>query len=167
MNRPTDTAQENSRRFRALPIYASLLSRGKAGYASIVRSNIAFARRLERWMRTRPEYEVLTPECTESDHTPPQPWTGDWGTTILLFRASPVDCPVAAFRDPIGGHLALTDAIKRTRKMYVSPTVFAGIGGVRIAVSNWATGDADFDIVTDVLMEVMREEKQTSTDDVA
>ena len=78
----------------------------------------------------------------------------------FLTKAHPRNCPVGAYKEPNGGHLALTDAIKRTRRAYVSPTVFEGIGGVRIAVSHWATAldddGRDFRITTDVLDEVMK-----------
>ena len=100
-------------------------------------------------------YDVLTPRCKPAQPGQVIPWTGRWGTTILLFRANPGTCPVAAYTDPKDGHLALTQALKARRKMYVTSTAFGGLGAIRMAVSNWMTGDADFDIVIDELTQVM------------
>ncbi|GAA6061491.1 hypothetical protein JCM10212_000195 [Sporobolomyces blumeae] len=57
---------ENSRRFRALPLYASLLSLGKQGYASLVRRNVSFARQVEAYLRVHPCYDVLNPQSASS-----------------------------------------------------------------------------------------------------
>lgn len=51
---------------------------------------------------------------------------------------------------------ALADRINNTRKMYVSGTAWRGQKAVRLAVSNWRTGDADLSIVKEVLDEVVQ-----------
>ncbi|CAO1612999.1 unnamed protein product [Jaminaea pallidilutea] len=144
---------ENSRRFRALPVYLTLLCHGRRGLQEIVLRNVLFARSIEKWMRQDPEasrcYEVLTPACPariddeqqrSSRLQDPQPWRGLWTTTVVLFRPNAETCTVEAFRDTEQGSNRLVSAIKATRKVYVSPTMWAGRGAVRIAVSNWRTG---------------------------
>lgn len=165
---------ENSRRFRALPLYLTLLSEGRHGIAEMVERNVYFARALERWVRKDEEasryYQVLTPELCPPYGGNDMPWSGIWSTTILLFRPHPLTCPRKDFIDPIQGSNRCIDAIKQTRRMYVSPTVWNGRGAIRIAVSNWRTGleDAagrrvdnveeseDWRIVTETLRQVMK-----------
>lgn len=50
----------------------------------------------------------------------------------------------------------LADRINNTRKVYVSGTAWRGQKAVRLAVSNWRTGDADLEIVKQVFDEVVQ-----------
>lgn len=134
---------------------------------------LAFAARIRAWMRESAYYQVLTPatsalsnaeptngrfRAAPGERNPPR-WEHEyWATTVVLFRAHPRSCPVEAFRDPKQGHLRLIEAINVTRKIYVSPGGYCGLGGVRLAVSNWLTGvdgDADLDTTIGVLTQVM------------
>lgn len=158
---PLNRNLENSRRFRALPLYISLLSQGRQGTASMIQRNVDFAARIRNWIEACPFYHVLTPICPPLDtnqlHSP-QPWKGAWNTTVVFFRAHPVNCPIESFKGK-SGHLSLVHAIKQTRQVYVSPGSLGEFGGVRIAVSNWSTGlngDNDFEITTTALLQVMQ-----------
>lgn len=127
---------ENSKRFRALPLYAVLLSEGRQGIKAMVQRNVAFRQAVETWMRDgggRGLYQVLTPRGTASE-TSPSPWAGPtWNTTILLFRPNP--------EGPWGTDTpAFIDAVKATRAVYISPTTWNGVAAARLAVSNWRTG---------------------------
>ncbi|PWO00405.1 PLP-dependent transferase [Tilletiopsis washingtonensis] len=150
---------ENSRRFRALPLYAVLLSQGREGFRELVLRNVAFARRLEAWLRAEPCFDVLTPQCDapKPDVSGPQPWCGAWGYTIVLFAASS-EAPTC-FRGE-GGGARLAQAIKDTQLVYMSATVWGGQRAVRAAISNWSTGtgseDLDFTVTTEALRTVMR-----------
>ncbi|CAO1635381.1 unnamed protein product [Sympodiomycopsis kandeliae] len=141
---------ENSRRFRALPLYAALLSEGQNGLKAIVQRNVEFARAIEDWMRTEASslYQVLTP-ATNDNLPSTEPWSKGWATTILLFRPHPIHCPNESYRRNC---TAFINAVKSTRRIYISPTSWHGIGAARIAVSNWRTGleDAEGKIVDDV-----------------
>jgi glutamate/tyrosine decarboxylase-like PLP-dependent enzyme len=158
---PLNRNLENSRRFRALPLYVSLLSQGRKGTASMIKRNVDFASHIREWLEACPFYQVLTPSCPPLDANQlqsPQPWKGVWNTTVVFFRAHPVTCPIESFKGKFG-HLSLAQAIKQTRKVYVSPGSLGVTGGVRIAVSNWSTGlngNKDFEITTTALLQVMQ-----------
>lgn len=166
---------ENSRRFRALPVYISLLSQGHRGIREMVERNLQFAARVRQWLRTSPYYQVLTPATSSlsSKFTPhngrlraapgernPPRWEDDfWATTVVLFRPHPKTCPIESFRDNKEGHLRFIDAVKQDRIIYISPGSFCGIGAARLAVSNWYTGvdgDYDFDQTVKALTQVMQ-----------
>ncbi|RXK42241.1 hypothetical protein M231_00600 [Tremella mesenterica] len=159
---------ENSRRFRALPLLASLLSLGREGYVDIIRRNVSFAQNVARFLLQSDSYELLNPIISQGSHGD-QFENQDESTgvgkddqikdrivslNIVLFRGSsnsiypPSDLTSAR---------RLTEKINSTGKMYVSSTVWRGLGAVRIAVSNWRTGDEDLIIVKDVLDGVMNE----------
>lgn len=55
-----------------------------------------------------------------------------------------------------GSSADLTAAINATRRMYVTGTKWGGVGAVRLAVSNWRTSDADWDIVKSVFDELAK-----------
>lgn len=139
-----DCRQENSRRFRALPLYVSLLSQGREGYRALVTANVRTAGIVRDWLRSRPDwYEVLTP--VEREEVGPSPWTAKWSTTIVLFRPRK------------GSAHALARKINSTRRMYVSRTSYLGGEAIRLAVSNWSTTAADEAVVLQTLEEVARE----------
>lgn len=153
---------ENSRRFRALPLFCAMLAMGREGYTQIIRRNVEFARRVAEWMHTGPGsrwYRVLN---VDTGAVPSQV-----DLNVVLFRAKD-DCGVDSYtsRNPAGSAV-LVNAINGTRKMYVSP----GAGGaVRLAVSNWMTGldkgdgeTGDFEIVVGVLEEVMTKSRAASS----
>lgn len=56
---PLNIGIENSRRFRALPVYASLLSYGQTGYQTMLQKQIRLARKIAWWLFVHPEYTVL------------------------------------------------------------------------------------------------------------
>ncbi|KAF8490899.1 pyridoxal phosphate-dependent transferase [Gautieria morchelliformis] len=157
---PMNISIENSRRFRALPLYTALLDQGRAGYTDIVRRNILFIRQLAAWMGSaegKGYYEVLN---LRKSSVPPA--SGAAPTTplnMLLFRAASSN-PVKPYVDT-GGAALLVRAINDTRKVQVTP----GAGAVRIAVSNWCTGlqavkdgqmeKSDLEIVIDVLLAIV------------
>ncbi|CUA77030.1 hypothetical protein RSOLAG22IIIB_06466 [Rhizoctonia solani] len=143
---------ENSRRFRALPLFCALLAMGKQGYAELVSRNIAFARKVAEWMYTGPGskwYQVLN---IDTGTVP-----GQVDLNIILFRAkSGCGLDVYASENPTGSSM-LVNTINETRRIYVTPSVGSdGLGAVRLAVSNWMTGLGDeFEVTVGVLEEVM------------
>lgn len=144
---PLFTNLENSRRFRALPVYAALLSLGRAGYADLFAANVAFARRVAEWMRADGRLEVLTPEEGED---------GFHLLNVVLFAAG--EGAPARFRGD-GGAGVLRGEVNGTRMMHVTGTVWKGRGANRLAVSNWGTEwGRDGAIVMEVVKAVLDKE---------
>ncbi|EJU04358.1 PLP-dependent transferase [Dacryopinax primogenitus] len=130
---PLNVNIENSRRFRALPVFAALLSLGREGYAELIQRNVGFARVLGKYISTHGSYELLNPG-------------NQVALNIVLFRAKNLDSG------------ELLRRINASGKIYASPTSWAGQGAVRIAVSNWMTkmeaigdGKSDLDTAIEVL----------------
>ena len=128
---PLNVGLENSRRFRALPVYAALLSEGYAGMARLVANMVKLSRRIAAFLRDSPHYELLPSEEVGLDGI----------FMIVLFRAKD-----GALND------ALVEKINETRQMYVSGTAWRGEKAVRIAVSNWRVNvERDFEVVAGIL----------------
>ncbi|SCV68244.1 BQ2448_365 [Microbotryum intermedium] len=145
---------ENSRKFAALPVYASLISLGKSGYADLFASNIAFARRIASYLESHPAFDVLTlsSESSRSKIRFRQ-------LNIVLFAPSQTKAPLR-FRDDDGADL-LRQEINHSRMMYCTGTRWKGRGAIRIAVSNWMTNeDRDWAIVKRVFDRVARDESE-------
>lgn len=135
---PLNIGLENSRRFRALPVYASLVSYGKAGYRNMLERQIALSRGIARFIMDSNCYELL-PQVGESE-------TETMGRIyiIVLFRA--VD-------EKLNENLVVN--IKASRKIYVSGTSWEGKPACRFAVSNWMVDvDRDLAVIKQVLTNV-------------
>jgi glutamate/tyrosine decarboxylase-like PLP-dependent enzyme len=132
---PLSVGIENSRRFRALPLYMSLLTYGAKGYQEVFENNCKFAVRLGEWIDQHPDLELLAPVYL---HT-------------ILFRVS-----AKQWAHP-GGNDEFIDAIKKTEKAYVTKTVWEGQPAIRGAVSNWRTElDRDLPIVQQAFEEALQ-----------
>jgi glutamate/tyrosine decarboxylase-like PLP-dependent enzyme len=131
---PMQIGIENSRRFRALPVYATLLASGKAGYRNMLERQIDLARRVASYISTtNPHYDLL-----------PVGNTIDNIFMIVMFKARDADL-----------NKVLVRRINATKRIYVSGTAWDGEPACRIAVSNWQVDpERDFDIIAAVLEEV-------------
>ena len=112
---------ENSRRFRALPLWMGLLAYGREGYADVVERNCEAARYL-----------------------------GELITADTRFRlAAPVRLNVVCFA-PLGADAqavaALQRAMHRDGTAYLSPSVLHGEPILRAAICNWRTTKEDVDL---------------------
>ena len=116
---PLNIGIENSRRFRALPVYATLLQYGKEGYLDMLRRQIALARRIVGWLWQHAGYEVLPREDTIEKAVRKT-------FMIVLFRA----------KDE-ATNAALVKKINATGRMYISGTRWEDQPAARIAISNW------------------------------
>ncbi|GAA5833424.1 hypothetical protein JCM11251_003491 [Rhodosporidiobolus azoricus] len=155
---------ENSRRFRALPVLASLLSLGHSGYTSLIARNISFARRVESFLRSHPAYDVLTPPPAPSLSTSASSFATDPFafriSNLVLFAPSP-RAP-SRFLGASGGSVLL-EALNESNEMFVTGTVWRGRAAVRLAVSNWGTEveglreGREWEVVRGVLERVMSE----------
>jgi glutamate/tyrosine decarboxylase-like PLP-dependent enzyme len=118
---PISTGIENSRRFRALPLFASLLSLGKEGYSELFIRQVDFARAVSAWLDASEDWEVLLPPESKV-------------MNIVLFTTS-ATCRNEELRGNEGAQKAL-QAIKDSGRIYCSGTVWRGRSAIRLAVSN-------------------------------
>ncbi|KAI1778108.1 PLP-dependent transferase [Hypoxylon cercidicola] len=137
---PLNIGLENSRRFRALPVYAVLLSEGRAGIADMLARMVRLARGIAAALTQRPDlkYEYrLLPAGRGSEDT----------HVVVLFRA----------RDE-GLNAALVSKIQGSREWYVSGTKWDGRPACRIAVASWRVNvDEDLEFVTSSLAKIAKD----------
>ncbi len=119
---------ENSQRFRALPVWMTLMAYGREGYREIVERNCRVAASLGAWLEGSPLFELLAPVRLN----------------VVCFRLSeralggqPHDAATAR----------LVDRLHQDGRVFVTPTTYGGGPAVRAAVSNWSTTDTDLAIV--------------------
>ncbi|RMZ70180.1 tyrosine decarboxylase [Pyrenophora seminiperda CCB06] len=135
---PLNTGLENSRRFRALPVYASLIAYGRDGYRDMLQRQIELSRGIAGYILESKQYELL-PHSNASREDVLQ---GIY--IVVLFRARKEEL-----------NMQLVDKIKATRKIYVSGTSWEGKPACRFAISNWMADVAqDLPIVQQVLQDV-------------
>lgn len=116
---------ENSRRFRALPLYASLLAYGVDGYRDMLQRQIATARLIAKWIARHPAYELLPIKHQQAVDLDADADL-DSIYMIVLFRAKDESL-----------NLKLGGLINATGEIYVTGTKWDGRPGVRISVANW------------------------------
>ncbi|OJZ90925.1 hypothetical protein ASPFODRAFT_41359 [Aspergillus luchuensis CBS 106.47] len=131
---PLNIGMENSRRFRALPVYASLMAYGQVGYQEMLQKQVRLSRMIAGWIFDHPKYNAL-PDLSSKDELL------DHTYIIVLFSAKD---------DELNSNL--TKEINATSKLFVSGTSWQGRPACRIAISNWRVEEErDFALVTDVL----------------
>ncbi|BFZ58394.1 hypothetical protein PYCC9005_005456 [Savitreella phatthalungensis] len=149
---PMAIGLENSRRFRALPLYANLVAYGKDGLAEMVKRNLMFARQIDLFLRTdftaSAFYEVLTPPADRPLGHRTQRREHEMTNIVLFTPKQSTKVDVDQF----------VGKINAQGLCYVTPTTFNGRRCIRIAVSNWRTGidgDGDLQLTKRALMEAI------------
>ena len=133
---PLDIGIENSRRFRGLPVYATLVAYGKEGYQDMLKRQITFARSVAAYIFDHPAFELLPRDVFTSKSRINQDVF-----IIVLFKA--IDRVL---------NEVLVKKVNASNKMYVSGTVWDGGPASRIAVSNWQVDPSrDLEVVKSVL----------------
>ncbi|MCV4281935.1 pyridoxal phosphate-dependent decarboxylase family protein [Pseudomonas capsici] len=122
---------EQSRRYRALPLWMTLIAYGKSGYRELVERNCEFVRRLEAWVDSSEHYEKI---CTAS-------------LNVLMFRC----------RSKEDGD-AVLQKINASGKLFITPSIYNGEKVFRLAVCNWMTTLDDLDVVTCALQQAIKDD---------
>lgn len=125
---PFTLGLENSRRFRALPVYATLIAYGASGYQQLITTLILHARSIASHILNHPTYELLPAHLFTS-----QSDIDKHVFTVVLFHAKD-DSLNKTLKERINFRKGGKDA---SGGMYVSGTVWNGKPAVRIAVCNW------------------------------
>ena len=127
---------ENSRRARALVVWATLRAYGRAGYRAMVERHLELAQQLAARVDARPELERLA----------------EVPLNVVCFRARPRSWPDSALDElnrTIGEQL-LADG-----RVFVGTTTYGGVVALRPAIVNWRTTQADVDLIVDVVCELV------------
>ena len=123
---------QNSRRFRALPTWMTLLAYGRSGYRDIVERNCAQARWLAEQIEQSSQFRLLAP------------------VRLNCVCFTPADEPSLP---EIQEHLA---RVRDDGRIFLTPTVYQGQPAIRAAFSNWQTTQRDMEICWQALVELVR-----------
>ena len=129
-------APENSRRARALAVWATLRAYGRDGYRAMVERHLALAQRLAAHVDAAPELERLA----------------EVPLNIVCFRARPSGMPedrLDEFNRELGAAL-LADG-----RVIAGATTYGGRAALRPAIVNWRTQEPDVDAIVDVVRELV------------
>jgi glutamate/tyrosine decarboxylase-like PLP-dependent enzyme len=127
---------ENSRRARALAVWATLRAYGRTGHREMVERHLALARHLGERVDNAPQLERLA----------------DVQLNIACFRAHPDGMDDAAL-DELNS--ALGEALLRDGRVFAGTTTYEGRVAFRPAIVNWSTREGDVDALVDVLLELL------------
>ena len=119
---------ENSRRWRALPSWFTLMAYGKEGHCDIVERNCAGAMQLGDWISQSDKFKLLAPVRMN----------------VVCFTLNQKELTMS----DIHKYLA---AVRDDGRVFFTPTVYKGVPGIRAAISNWQTIKEDIEIAIEVL----------------
>jgi glutamate/tyrosine decarboxylase-like PLP-dependent enzyme len=111
---------ENSRRFRALPVWLSLVAYGRNGFESIVSNSIEMARRFGEGIQNRDYLELTAPVRLN----------------VVCFRLKKSPEKTAEF----------LKMVNRRGKIFMTPTLLSGNVSIRAAFVNYRTVESDIEI---------------------
>ncbi|OCK76224.1 pyridoxal-dependent decarboxylase [Lepidopterella palustris CBS 459.81] len=141
---PLNIGIENSRRLRALPVYATLTAYGRTGYREMLERQIVLARMIADFILDSPSYELLPQSSGSKEESLASIYI------IVLFRAKDEEV-----------NAELVQRINATGKVYVSGTSWDGRPACRFAVSNWQVdATRDFPVVRHCLEYVAISKKE-------
>lgn len=121
---------ENSRRFRALPAWFTLLAYGRSGHREIVERNCALAGLLGEYIDRSRHFRLLAPVRMN--------------VVCFTLKQETTQAGIQAF----------LNAVRDDGRAYFSPSVYAGVPTIRAAVSNWQTEETDIRVAFDALEEL-------------
>ncbi|KAK7969436.1 hypothetical protein PG988_008509 [Apiospora saccharicola] len=148
---PLNVGLENSRRFRALPAYAVLLSEGREGLADMFARMVRLARGIAEVVQDSPNY-LLLPDRQGQEQEQGVDLTDTH--ICVLFRAK---------KDSLND--VLVETINATGLWYVSATKWKGQKAVRVAVANWRVNVAkDLELVRSSLASIAQGHKTARND---
>jgi glutamate/tyrosine decarboxylase-like PLP-dependent enzyme len=134
---------ENSRRARAISVWATLRAYGRAGYRQMVERHLALAQHLAARVDRAPELERLA----------------DVPLNIVCFRARPdglTEPELNEFNERLGA------TIRADGRVFVGTTTYAGKTALRPAIVNWQTQADDVDLLVSVTRELIQSELRRS-----
>jgi glutamate/tyrosine decarboxylase-like PLP-dependent enzyme len=122
---------ENSRRFRALPAWFSLMAYGRDGYRDIVERNCETASKLGKLIERSHEFELLAP-----------------------VRMNVVCFSIRKDERTLDDIKQFLQDIRDDGQVFFTQTVYKGVPAIRAAISNWQTTPADIELGFDILKKI-------------
>lgn len=120
---------QNSRRFRALPAWFSLLAYGAAGYEEIVTRCCRLAQKIGEKIAGNDRYDLLAPV----------------NLNVVCFAPAAHEVDVSA----------LLMRLREDGRVFATPTEYDGRSAIRLAFSNWRTTADDVELVWQALQECL------------
>ena len=130
---PHEFVPEESRRGRAVPLYAALRSLGRDGVAALIERNCAQATRMAADLRAHAHVRVLNDVVLNQ--------------VLVRFEAPGHDADELTRRVIAG--------VQAGDTCWLGGTVWHGMAAMRVAVSNWSTTDADIDRSAAAILRVL------------
>ncbi|OAL32880.1 hypothetical protein AYO20_07671 [Fonsecaea nubica] len=141
---PLNIGIENSRRFRALPVYATLVAYGRPGYLDMLKRQIRLARRVSSWLLRDERFDLLPLPACAGGRDEGEQETLAKTFIVVLFRLKDEE--------------RMRDFVRRVNdmgKIYMTGTVWDGKPAARIAISNWKVDlERDGKLIEQVLDQV-------------
>jgi glutamate/tyrosine decarboxylase-like PLP-dependent enzyme len=127
---------ENSRRFRALPSWFTLMAYGREGHREIVERNCDSAMYFGEKLKASVDFRLLAPVRMN----------------VVCFSLKS-DISFEEIQH-------FLKAVRDDGRVFFTPTVYKGIPAIRAAISNWQTVNSDIDVAFSVLTEVWKRFKK-------
>ncbi len=124
---------ENSRRFRALPSWFTLMAYGKEGYKEIVERNCDVAYYFGQLVQGSADFKLLAPV----------------NMNIVCFTLNQPHLSDSDIRN-------FLNAVRDDGRVFFTPTVYKGTPAIRAAISNWMTERSDVDVAHEVITMVYK-----------
>ncbi len=133
---PGFLSPENSRRARALAVWATLRAYGRQGHRAMVERHLSLARHLGALVDASPRFERLA----------------EVKLNVVCFRADP-----GGLEEPELDRLnsELGKALLDDGRVFAGTTVYAGHVAFRPAIVNWQTTEPDVELLLEVLEELL------------
>jgi len=131
---PHEFVPEESRRARAVPVYAVLRSLGRDGLRAMVERHCSHARRMAERLGADPAVRILNEVVLNQ---------------VLVRFEDPHRDADALTREVIAG-------VQQEGTCWLGGTVWHGMAAMRISISNWSTTEQDIDRSADAILAVLR-----------
>jgi glutamate/tyrosine decarboxylase-like PLP-dependent enzyme len=128
---------ENSRRFRALPVWFTIVAYGKEGHQEIVERNCEAAHYLGRLLENAADFRLLAPVRMN----------------VVCFTFKEGDVSMDTVK-------TFLSAVRDDGRVFFTPTIYKGVPAIRAAISNWLTRKDDMDLAFEVCNQVSRKMKK-------
>lgn len=131
---------ENSRRFRALPSWFTLMAYGKDGHREIVERNCDSAKLLGQLIDESLSFKLLAPVRMN----------------VVCFTVNQDSNSSSEIQE-------FLNLVTREGKAFFTPTVYKNVPAIRAAISNWQTEEKDIRIAFESLLHLATELKTEKT----